>query len=129
MRLVRWNHASLVDSKTIRGLSNGRRQAAEVEKVTARMRHLDVWPSEYFGQVFKNSGVTRENEAPSEPVRPTALAGAALVRAHQSPEKGAPGGGRAWDDSAQATYWYNRKTGEASWVDPTQQHLLGTPER
>ena len=34
-----------------------------------------------------------------------------------------------WDDSAQATYWYNRKTGEASWVDPTQQHLLGTPER
>ena len=48
----------------------------------------------------------------------------------QSPEKGAPGEWEEqWDDSAQATYWYNRKTGEASWVDPTQQHLLGTPER
>ena len=51
-------------------------------------------------------------------------------RLPQSPEKGAPGEWEEqWDDSAQATYWYNRKTGEASWVDPTQQHLLGTPER
>ena len=48
----------------------------------------------------------------------------------QSPEKGAPGEWEEqWDDSAQATFWYNRKTGEASWVDPRQQHLLGTPER
>ena len=56
--------------------------------------------------------------------------GARSERLPQSPEKGAPGEWEEqWDDSAQATFWYNRKTGEASWVDPTQQHLLGPPER
>ena len=65
------NHASLVDSKTIRGalLRMRARQAAEVEKVTARMRHLDKFgPSEYLWSGVRDEleGVTRENEAPSE---------------------------------------------------------------
>jgi GH18 family chitinase len=77
-------------------------------------------------------GATRENEAPSEagPANEPWQEQHWSERLPQSPEKGAPGEWEEqWDDRAQATFWYNRKTGEASWVDPTQQHLLGTPER
>lgn len=134
------NHAQLVDSKTIRGalLRMRARQAAEVDKVTARMRHLDKFgPSDYLWSgvrdELEDGGAARQSDdaasvgvAPAEPWQEQHWS----ERLPVSPEKGAPGEWEEqWDDSAQATYWYNRKTGEASWVDPTQQHLLGTPER
>ena len=30
-----------------------------------------------------------------------------------------------WDEQAQAKYWYNNDTGEASWTKPDEQMLLG----
>ena len=82
------------------------RQAAEVEKVTARMRHLDKFgPSEYLWSGVRDEleGVTRENEAPSEagPANEPWQEQHWSERLPQSPEKGAPGEWEEqWDDSA-----------------------------
>ena len=71
-------------------------------------------PSEYLWQRVRMSWKRYAGERGAERGRPRerALAGAALVRAYRSPRRRARrASGRTVDDSAQATRWYNRKTG------------------
>ena len=119
------NRKKLEDSKTIRNALNRMkaRQTAEINKVEARMRHLDKFgPSEYLW-----AGVRGELGDAAPPAAGAEEDGES--EGVEAPSGEMPGGDwvQQWDESARANYWYNASTGEASWTEPAAPAALPAP--